>query len=115
MRLFGNYGTIRAGATAGIEFYWNRQWTVNYKAASATLIKTVKLNNEDLTFFYAKGKCESGNLVLKISQGNMEKSINLSGKANEKVDMTGFSAGLIELLLIAKSARNMKVIIGWRR
>jgi len=115
MRLFGNYGTVRVGTTAGIEFYWNRQWTVNYKAASATLIKTVKLNNEDLAVFYAKGKCKSGNLVLKISQGNVEKRINLSGKAYEKADMTDFSAGLIEMALIAKSARNMKVIIGWRR
>ncbi len=48
MRLFGNFGTVRFGATAGIEFFWNNQWIVNYKAASATLTKTAKVSDEDL-------------------------------------------------------------------
>jgi len=115
MKLLGNFGTIRVGATAGIEFYWNRQWTVNYKAASATLTKTVKLRNEDLSIFYVKGKCKSGSLVLKMSQDGVEKEIQFSGNIDEIVDMSVFNAGLIKLVLIAKSAKKMKVLIGWRK
>lgn len=114
-RLLGNFGTIRVGATAGIEFYWNRQWTVNYKVASATLTKTVKLTNEDLAAFYVNGKCGTGSLALKMSQSSTTRDIDLSGAFGETVDMDGFGAGLIKLVLTAKSAKNMKVLIGWRR
>lgn len=115
MRLFGNFGTIRVGATAGIEFYWNHQWTVNYKAASATLTKTVKLNDEDLSAFYVKGKYESGSLELKMTQDSVTKHINISSEYNKAIDMTEFNAGLIELVLIVKSVKKMKVLVGWRR
>lgn len=115
MRLFGNFGTVRVGAIAGIAFYWNRQWTVNYKAASAMLTKIVKLSNEDLSAFYVKGNCESGSLVLSISQDGVEKEIRFSGNVNEKVDMSIFNAGLTKLVLYADSAKKIKVLIGWRR
>jgi len=115
MRILGNFGTIRVGATAGIAFYWNRQWTVKYKAASATLTKTVKLSNEDLAAFYVKGKCESGSLVLDISQGSETKKIDISNIYNQKIDMSNFNPGLIKLVLKAKSAKNMNVFVGWRR
>lgn len=114
MRLLGNFGTVRVGATAGIEIYWNRQWTVNYKAASATLTKIVKMADGDLSAFYVKGNCERGDITLNMLQGNMKKSIDLSGGFNEVVDMTGFSAGLIKMVLDIKSAKNMNVRIGWR-
>lgn len=115
MRILGNFGTIRIGATAGIEIYWNRRWIVSYKAASATLTKIVKVRDEDLSAFYVKGKCEKGNIKLKMSQGNAKREIDLSGTFNEKVDMAGFSAGLIKMVLVIKSAKNLKVVIGWRR
>ncbi len=115
MRLLGNFGTIRVGATAGIEFYWNRQWTVNYKAASATLTKTVKLNNEDLSAFYIKGKCESGSLDLIMTQDGVTKHINISSSFDKAVDMTEFNVGLIKLVLTVKSAKNIKVLVGWRK
>ena len=115
MRLFGNFGTLRVGATCGIEFFWNRQWTVNYKAANVTLTKTVNLSREDLSAFYVNGKCESGSLVLKISQDGAEKEIIFPGNVNETVDMSVFNAGLIKLVLTAESAKNMKTLIGWRR
>ncbi len=115
MRLLGNLGTVRVGATAGIEFYWNRQWTVNYKAASCTLIKTVKLSNEDLSAFYIKGKCESGSLDLKMTQDGITKHFNISSGFNKAVDMTEFNAGLIKFVLTIKSARKIKVLVGWRR
>jgi len=115
MRLLGNFGTLRVGATAGIEFYWNRQWYVDYKAASATLTKTVKLSDEDLSVFYVKGRCKSGSLVLKMSQDGMEKEIKFSGNIDEIIDMAVFNAGLIKLVFTAKSAKKMKVLIGWRK
>lgn len=113
-RLLGNFGTIRVGATAGIEFYWNNQWTVSCKMANATLTKTVKLSNDDLSAFYLKGNCEKGEISLKISQGNMEKEVDFSNGINKKVDMNGFSEGLIKMKLVVKKAKNMKVLIGWR-
>jgi len=68
-----------------------------------------------LSAFYVKGNCESGSLVLKMSQGNVEKEIDLSSNDGEKVDMDSFCAGLIKLVLTTKSAKNLKVIISWRR
>jgi len=115
MRLLGNFGTIRVGATVGAEFYWNRQWTVNYKTANATLTKTVILNSEDLSAFYVQGKCESGSLALKMIQDSVTKNIDILNHNNKAVDMSEFSAGLIKLVLTVSSAKNLKVIVGWRK
>jgi hypothetical protein len=119
MRLFGDFGTIRVGAVAKVlpwsDWFWDRQWTLNFFWAQATFTRTIELNGEDLFVFCAKGICKSGRLTLKMSQGNMEKDIDLSNNADEKVDMTGFRAGLIKLVLVADSAKRMKVKISWRR
>ena len=115
MRILGNYGTVRVGATAGYNIYWNRQWSVNYKAASATLTKTVKMKDKDLSAFYVMCNYEKGDITLKISQGNTSKTIELSSGYNEKVDMASFSAGLIKMNLTIKSAKKLKAKIGWRR
>lgn len=115
MRILGNYGTVRVGATAGYNIYWNRQWSVNYKAASATLTKTVKMTDNDLSAFYVMCDCEKGDITLKMSQGTIKKTIDLTGGYNEKVDMTGFCSGEIKMVLTIKSAKKVRAKIGWRR
>lgn len=114
MRLLGNFGTIRVGATAGMEIYWNRQWTISYKAASATLTKTVKVSDADLSAFYMKSRCEKGEVGLKLSQGKKEKTFDVSSGFNGMLDMSGFNAGLVKMELRIKAAKNLKIAIGWR-
>lgn len=126
MKSMDQFGTIRNGAVAKIwpwsdgywkrhwpDLYQNRKWTLNFLWARATFTRMVELDNEDLSAFYAKGRCKSGSLVLKISQNNVEKEFDLSNNADEKVDMSNFNAGLIKLVITAKPAKSMKVIIGW--
>lgn len=115
MRLSGNFGTIRVGATAGIEIYWNRQWFISYKAASAILTKTVKLNAEDLSAFYINMNCEEGDLTLIISQGKVEKNIELLSGLAGTFDMSDFREGLIKMVLVIKKGKKVKARIGWRR
>lgn len=115
MKLLGNYGALRVGATAGGQYYWNRQWTIKYKAANATLTKTVKLTNEDLSAFYIIGTYEKGNVWLKLSQNNAELSLNLANSFNEKLDLSRFSAGVIKIVVTMDSVKNLKTTIGWRR
>lgn len=115
MRVLGNFGTVRVGATAGAEIYWNRQWYVSYKAASATLTKTVKLNADDLTAFYVNVKCDEGDITLKMSQGKVEKAIDLSCGLIGTVDMSDFREGLLKMVLIIKKGKGIKAKIGWRR
>ena len=114
-RLLGNFGTIRTGAFAGFQFYWNRQWSLHYKAVSGKHIKTVKVDISDLQSFYIKGKCENGIMTLKMSQGNVSKDIELWRTFDKRLDMTGFQAGLLKLDVAAKSAKNVNVKIGWRK
>jgi len=120
-RIAGNYGTTRVNIGVAIAFpiadwYWNRQWTVNYIAASeTTLTKIVKLSYEDLSAFYIKARSKSGSLVLHISQGSVTKDIDISGEYYKVVEMVGFSPGLVKLVLSLKSAKNVKVLIGWRQ
>jgi len=120
MKIFGNYGTIRVGAFMKInplaDWYWNRQWTVNYIAASGTLTKYVKLNNDDLFAFYIKSKCKKGNVILQLSQGDIKKEIDISNNFDQRIEMSVFNAEeKIKMVLILESVKKIKILIGWRK
>jgi hypothetical protein len=97
------------------ESYWNRQWTVSFKASGETLTKTVNLSDDDMTAFHVIGNCDSGKLYLRISQGETAKTVDISDFFNESLDLSGFQAGRVKLTIYNDEAKNASISVGWRR
>lgn len=65
--------------------------------------------------FYVNMKCEEGDLTLIISQGKVEKNIELLSGLAGTFDMSDFREGLIKMVLVIKKGKKVKARIGWRR
>jgi len=97
------------------DWYWNNQWSISYNAAFGTLTKTVDLNETDLSAFRVSASSNTGDMTLELSQGSVTKDIDISRSFNQKIDMSGFTAGLVKLHLTIKAATGVKIQISWRR
>jgi len=112
----GSMLPIRSGVSIGkVENYWNRQWSVSFKTSGEELAKTVSMNADDLAAFHVIGNCDSGELYLKISQGETEKDFDISDYFNDAIDLSEFQTGKIKLTIYNHDARNASVTISWRR
>jgi hypothetical protein len=104
-----------SGVSIGrVENYWDRQWTVSFKASGEEMSKTFSLSDEELAAFRVTGNCDSGRLYLRISQGEIATIVDISDSFNGPVDLSAFQAGKLKLLILNDEAKNASIVVSWQ-
>lgn len=111
MKLSTYYGGVQTGEFWGVGFYRQGRWYLSYKMACGKLSRTIKVKESDLSYFHVKGSCEEGRWRLQISQNDLKRDIQFSGLVDEVIDMSDFDGGLIKMVLLLESVRNVNAVI----
>ena len=89
-------------------------WTLKAKSADSSDTYDVDLNADNLSSFRVTSTSSEGKASLIITQGETEKTIDISGEFNENIDMGDFEPGTFSLRLSFEQAGNVNVAISWK-
>lgn len=105
---------VQSGFSSNYSSYMkNDTWVATAKSINGNSRVDVTLNAENLAAFRVDATNDSGKVFLKLTQGDVEKTIEITGAFNDKIDMGDFQPGRIRLRLEFEHAGVVNVIMHW--
>lgn len=90
------------------------KWNISYIYSTAEFTREIEIKNNSPKTLYIESKCGKGKLSLRLVQGDIERTIDLSSKGDKyEFDLSIFKDGDVKLYLIANNARNVKFKSYW--
>jgi len=90
-------------------------WTISAKIANGNAIRrNINLNSDNFNSMHIENTNSDGNVSLIITQGNIEKIINIDREFSESIDMSDFKPGRVKLHLNFENAKDVKTNINWQ-
>ncbi|MCL2817278.1 MAG: hypothetical protein FWD39_02690 [Clostridiales bacterium] len=108
-------GMVFSGSSSGMrKELKDGSWKITAKSINGTATRTVYMNALDVKGAMRVTNANSeGKVFLIISQGDVEKTVELSGEFSEDIDMSDFEPGSVKLRLKFEKAKDVKVTITW--
>jgi len=109
------FGSVSSGAfIMSNDWYSNGQWSFSARSANGRSTRSPTLSAEELNSMFVTNANSNGIVGLKISQGDFDVTVDITGNYSDKIDMSGFSPGKVKLQLIFSKASNVSTSIRWR-
>lgn len=100
-----------SGSHSGMEKEMKENsWKITAKSLNGTATRTVSM---DATYLYVDNTNSEGKVFLIITQGKVEKTVEIGEEFSDGIDMSDFEAGRVKLRLKFEKAKNVDVAIFW--
>lgn len=91
----------------------NDSWTISANTLKGHIIRRVDFSSDNLAALHVDNTNSGGTVSLKITQGDIEKTFDISGDFSQEIDMSGFKPGRISLYLDFEGTKDVKLDIKW--
>jgi len=88
-------------------------WTISAKSIDGHASRNIDMTSEKLAALHAENTSSDGGVFLVMTQGDTEKTFDLSGEFNGSIDTSAFEPGRVKLRLNFEKAKDVKVYINW--
>lgn len=90
------------------------KWNVSYISSTKEFTRKIKIEDNNPSRLYIESECGKGKLSLRLVQGDIERTIDLSPKNDGyQFDLSIFKDGEVKLYLIGDNAKNVKFKSYW--
>lgn len=94
--------------------YKENKWNMSYVSSTQEFTRKIEIKDNSPKTLYIESKCGKGKLSLRLVQGEIERTINLSPKNDRyEFDLSIFKDGEVKLYLIGNNAKNVKFKSYW--
>jgi len=87
--------------------------SISGRTMNGRFTTNVELNAGNLAAFHVESSNSSGKASILLTQGNVERSFDISGAFSDNLDMGAFGAGRISVRFVFESAENVDIVISW--
>jgi len=106
---------VKSGAiSGGLSYVKNDTWSTTASKFNGHCRVDKTLNSDNLATFRVNSTNSDGKVFLKLTQGDVEKTIEITGEFNDKIDMGEFKPGRIRLRLEFEHAEDVNISISWK-
>jgi len=106
---------VKSGAiSGGLSYVKNDTWSTTASKFNGHCRVDKTFDSDNLAAFYVNSTNSSGKVFLIIIQGDVEKTIEITGEFNDKIDMSEFEPGRIRLRLEFEHAEDLNVSVSWK-
>jgi len=120
----GTFSTTARGRTFSIGVHTNSSNNGIYNVSSNTWRASPYRANGNSRIYYTftaanleamtvRSTNAEGSVSLTFTQGDVEKTLDITREFYENIDMRGFEPGRIRLRLVFENARNVNTLINW--
>jgi len=89
-------------------------WLISVNRVNGNSRRDITFTYESLAALHVENTNSSGNVTLVITQGEIERRVDISGNFSETLNISDdFEPGRIRLLIEFESAENVRVSLGW--
>lgn len=106
---------VKSGAISeGLSYVKNDTWSTSASKINGYFKVDKTLSSDNLAAFRVKGTNSGGKVFLKLIQGDVEKTIEITGEFNDKIDMGEFKSGRIRMCLEFEHAEDLNISVSWK-
>lgn len=106
---------VKSGFSSNaISYVKNDTWITSASSVNGHYKVNKTFDYGNLAAFNANSTNSGGKVFLKLIQGKVEKSIDITGEFNDKIDMSEFEPGRIWLRLEFENAKDLNISVSWK-
>jgi hypothetical protein len=106
-------GVHTGSSNNGIYNVSNNTWRASPYRANGNSRINYAFTAANLEAMTVRSTNSEGSVSLVFTQGDIEKTLDITGEFYENIDMSGFESGRIRLRLVFENARNVDALISW--
>jgi len=104
---------VQAGGRGGISNVSNNTWRASPTRANGNSRVDYTFTDANLEAMTVRSTNTEGRISLVFSQGDVERTFDITDDFHENVDMSDFEQGRIRLRLVFDNAGNVNTLISW--
>ena len=109
------FASVRTGVfRRSMDWYSNGNWRFNAERANGRITRNPVLSAEELNTVFVMNSNSDGTVRLEVTQGNVERSFDLTDNFNGYLDMSDFNPGRIRMRLVFDGAIGVNTSVQWR-
>ena len=93
----------------------NDSWNISVARANGSSRIDYTFTAANLSAMHVTSTNSSGSITLTATQGDIERTFDITGAFNDNIDMSGFEPGRVRLRLQFSNAENVEILINWAR
>ena len=109
----GNAGVYSWGGTMLSRSEKADSWAISANTVTGSGRRTINFSEDNLSALRAENTNDEGTVLLKLTQGDNEKTIDISGEFGESIDTSGFLPGKIKMRVEFTKVKKLKLNISW--
>ena len=109
----GNAGVYSWGGTMLSRSDKADSWAISANTVTGSGRRTINFSEDNLSTLRAENTNDEGMVLLKLTQGDNEKTIDISGAFSENIDTGGFLPGKIKMRVEFTKVKKLKLNISW--
>jgi len=109
----GNYMSYSWSVTGESHTLGDNNWTITASTVNGHASRNVNLTSDNLTALHVKNTNSNGKVSLALTQGNAEKTFDVSGTFDGNIDASSFTPGKITIRLNFENAKTVDVAVNW--
>ena len=88
-------------------------WTISANTVNGSGTRNLEFDSVNLSALHVESVNKEGTVLLKLTQGDTKKFINITGGFAAYIDMNDFKPGSIKMSLEFEKVKNLKLKINW--
>ncbi len=88
-------------------------WEITASKVNGHTSRSQEFSADNLAALHVQNTNGAGNVSVLLTQGDTEKTVDVTGEFNESIDMAGFEAGSLTLRLNFENAEDVSIMITW--
>jgi hypothetical protein len=88
-------------------------WAISAKTVDGYASRSLDLNAANLAALHVDNTNSEGKVFLVLTQGDTEKTFDISGKFNGEIDTSAFEPGKIKLRLNFEKVKDLDLYVKW--
>ena len=88
-------------------------WIISANTVNGNGRRNINFTYDNLNNLHVENKNGDGTVLIKLTQGNNEKTIDVTGEFNEYIDMRDFEPGRINMRIVFEKVRDLRIEIKW--
>lgn len=100
--------------SGGLSYVQDDTWSTSASKINGYCRVDKTFNSDNLAAFRVDGTNSGGKVFLTLIQGDVEKTIEITGEFNDEIDMSECKPGRIRLRLEFENAEDIDISVSWK-
>ena len=109
----GNSMSFAWSIIGGSHTEGNNSWTITANTVNGHASRKINFSADNLAALHVKNTNSEGKVSITLTQGNTEKTFDVSGTFDGSIDTSAFAPGKITIRLDFESAKTVDVAVNW--